>query len=405
MSGSAKFDFAKRVGVSSAMISTEAWVIHAGPPKRKQDEPVPAALRLEKVTFPDLGDGDALVEPVYGSWEANMDHALRRDPVDVCRQRGEDKIIIGNGAVVRVLRPGAAVTNVREGDLCLVIALGTADRYGYGLLVRGYDQPGSHGVLARRLPWPADLLLPLPAGTRYSPLQWAASYLRYFTAWDNWKVAEACWRAQMPEDDEQPLVFGWGGGVVLGELELAKRAGFAVAMASSNRKRLDDIASRGITPVDRRLFPDLACSEEARRSPVVKQRYLLSEKAFLNEIKAISHGRGASIVLDNIGGDIYRATMRSLARQGVISTVGWKLGMKLWNVRATECIQRHIHVHTHGWRFFDSPVIRDFMAETNWIPGVDADQVYPFEQIPQLADDYSRGVLDSYFPTYQINEL
>jgi len=387
------------------MISTEAWVIHAGPETGKQDEPVPAELRLEKVTFPDLGDDDALVEPVYGSWEANMDHALRRSPVDVCRQRGDDKVIIGNAAVVRVLRPGAAVTNVREGDLCLVMPFGTVDRYGYLRLVQGYDQPGSHGLLAKRVPWPADLLVPLPARTQYSPLEWAASYLRYFTAWDNWKVAEACWRAQVPEDDERPLVFGWGGGVVLGELELAKQAGFAVAMASSSQKRLDDIGSRGIRPVDRRMFPDLSYTDEARRNRQVKQRYLLSEKVFLDEINAISYGRGASIVLDNIGGGVYRATMKSLARQGVISTVGWKHGMKLWNMRATECIQRHIHVHTHAWRLSDAPVIRDFMEENSWMAGVDADQVYPFEQIPQLADDYSRGVLDSYFPTYQINKL
>jgi NADPH:quinone reductase-like Zn-dependent oxidoreductase len=387
------------------MISTEAWVIHAGPTRGQQDEPVSAELRLEKVTFPDLGAGEILVEPLYGSWEANMDHALRRSPVDICRQRGEEKIILGNGAVVRVLRPGAAVTTVHEGDLCLIIAFGTVDRYGYVQLVRGYDQPGSYGVLARRVPWPAELLVPLPVGSRYSPLQWAASYLRYFTAWDNWKVAQACWRAQLPADDEQPLVFGWGGGVVLGELELARRAGFAVAMASANRKRLDEIASRGITPVDRRLFPNLAYTEEARHNPVAKRRYLLSEQAFLHEIMEISHGRGASIVLDNIGGDVYRATMKSLARQGVISTVGWKIGMKLWNMRATECIQRHIHVHTHAWRLADSPVIRDFMEEHDWMPGVDTDQVYSFEQIPHLAQDYSRGVLDSYFPTYQVNEL
>src|SRR4051812_46884376 len=63
------------------MITTEAWVIHAGPGA----EPVPAELSLERMEFPDLAENEALVEPIFGSWEANMDHGLRRSPVDICR--------------------------------------------------------------------------------------------------------------------------------------------------------------------------------------------------------------------------------------------------------------------------------------------------------------------------------
>lgn len=382
------------------MITTEAWVIHEGP---GTDDAGPAELTLEHVEFPDPADDEVLIEPIFGSWEANMDHGVRRDPVDICRQRGDERVILGNAGVVRVLRPGPDVAGLREGDLCLFMPFGESDPCGYMKLVFGYDHPGSHGLLARRVPVPAELLVPLPENGAHAPLDWAASYLRYFTAWDNWQVAEACWRAQRQDDGHEPLVFGWGGGVVLAELELAKAKGFRVAMASGNRKRLDDIAARGMIPIDRRLFPDLSYTSGADAD--TKARYQRSERAFLDEIDRASGGRGAAIVLDNIGGGVYRATMKSLARQGVISTVGWKAGMRLWNMRATECIQRHLHVHTHAWRLSDAVRIRDHMEDNDWLAHVDADQIYPFDQVPALAQDYCSGALDSYFPTFAINPL
>lgn len=67
------------------MITTEAWVLYAGPEQTKKHEPVPGELRRETFQFADLEDDEALVEPLYGSWEANLDHALSRNPVDICR--------------------------------------------------------------------------------------------------------------------------------------------------------------------------------------------------------------------------------------------------------------------------------------------------------------------------------
>jgi NADPH:quinone reductase-like Zn-dependent oxidoreductase len=384
-------------------------VLHAGPPDMDPENPEPGELSREEFTFPDIAGNEALVEPLYGSWEANMSHALDRSPVDVCRQRGEDRIVIGNFAAVRVIRTGRDVTRVKEGDLCLLQAFARTDALGYVRLVHAYDAPGTIGVLAKRTKIGEHLLLPMRGDSRFSVRQWAAGYGRYWTAWDNWKVAYACWRSQVrypPQDlPVQPLVFGWGGGVTLAELELAKRDGFAVAMASGNPRRLAEFEAKGIIPVDRGLFPDLDHDEERLAADAgFRRRYRASERAFLRIIAELSKGQGAAVIIDNIGRPVYRASLRALGRQGVLTTVGWKHGMRLETARATECIKRHIHVHTHACCFHDMEEIRDFQERTGWIPDLGDQRVYRFDDIPQLARDYAAGRLDTYFPLFQVND-
>src|SRR5439155_816788 len=51
-----------------------------------------AELVREEIELAGPGEGELLVEPLYGSWEGNMHHALLRDPVDVCKQRGADEV-------------------------------------------------------------------------------------------------------------------------------------------------------------------------------------------------------------------------------------------------------------------------------------------------------------------------
>src|SRR5262249_6890670 len=152
----------------------------------------------------------------------------------------------------------------------------------YAKRIYAYDMKKTVGLLARRTKISSANLLPLPPGTTI-PLERWAPVLRYFTAWDNWKVSYACWRAQMDNaDPAEHLVFGWGGGVVAAELELAAREGFKVAMTVSSQTRAEYVTARGITPV--------------LRTPT------LSESALLRAITELSNGRGAAIFLDNIGG-------------------------------------------------------------------------------------------------------
>ncbi|MFJ2885075.1 zinc-binding alcohol dehydrogenase family protein [Streptomyces sp. NPDC087305] len=367
-----------------------------------------AALRRDRFPFGPLEEGEALVEPILGSWEANMDHALTRSPIDVCSSRGEDAVVLGNLGVVRVLQVNARSGEfpVREGDLCLLMPFGRQDRFGYAELAYAYDCPGTIGLLAERTKLDARLLLPLPDGTPYSLPQWAA-YGRYFTACDNWQKAYGCWRTQVADDDPaNHLVFGWGGGVAFAELTLARRAGFRVAMTAGSDERIAFLREHGITPVDRRHFPDLSLPGRRERTDRDRhQRRRASVEELLDVVRNLSDGHGVSIFVDNIGEPLYDVTLNALAREGVVTTCGWKAGMRLSHLRGAESIARHLHVNTHVWRLPDSPGIRDFMETESWIAPKGSDVIYDFDRVPELADDYASGRIGSYFPLYRVNPL
>ena len=382
------------------MITTEAWVLYEGSSQTREV----ATLKREQYSFPDPTDNEVLAEPIYGCWEANMTHALERDPIDVCRRRHDPKVVLGNAGVVRILKSGSSVTKVKEGDLCHIAPIGTLDNFGFPIKVVGYDAPETMGLLAKQVKLHESQISPISKATKYSLRQWAAFSLRYPTAWSNWKVAYGCWRQQVTEDNcAFPFVWGWGGGVTLAELTLAKQYGCRTGMVSSNDSRLALIEGLGISPIDRRKFIGLDFDEPRFESDLVYKRdYLASERIFLNQVRELTDGAGVSIFVDNIGQPVYRATIRSLGRQGVITTTGWKRGMTLSSNRALECISRHIHVHTHGCKYSEGLAATQFAEETGWMPPID-NTVYAWEDIPQLAHDYAAGKVDSYFPLYQVN--
>ncbi|MEU2718906.1 hypothetical protein [Streptomyces sp. NPDC007205] len=129
------------------MITTDAWVLHAGAGATRSG----GELRRETPHLPDPASHEALVEPLLGGWEANMSHAIARSPADICRQRGEDCVLLGNCGIVRVQRPAAALRSPAEGQICLLMPFGKSDLRGYAELVHAYDAPGTYGMLATRV--------------------------------------------------------------------------------------------------------------------------------------------------------------------------------------------------------------------------------------------------------------
>lgn len=362
-------------------ISTEAWILHRG-----DSAGTPGKLVLESVSFPRPTDDEVLVRPLRGCWEGNMDHALRRSPVDVCALRGEDRVVLGNAGVVQVEEVGAAVRGVRPGDVCLLFCNGTPDEYGYPVTIFGYDAPGTMGVLARRTKVLKRQLVPIPPGSPITLDQWAGFSLRYITAWANWQVALGCWRTQMGDvPPGEALVCGWGGGVSLAELSLAALAGFRTAMIASTPARLALLSEMGIDPIDRGAFGKATF-----------------EADFLAAVRDRSGGRGAAIFIDNIGSH-YRSTLKALARQGVLTTSGWKAGATYPTMRAMECISRHLHVFTHYARYPEGVAAVDFAIARGWAPPP-AGRVYAWDEIPALAEAYAAGTIDDYFPVFAVNE-
>ena len=382
------------------MITTEAWVLYRSPSSNLE----PGHLKKETFSFPDITENEVLAEPLYGSWEANMTHALERNPIDVCRWRKEKKIVIGNAGVMRILKTGSSVTTVKEGDLGILAPLGTWDEFGFMMKVYAYDAPKTIGLLAKQIKLHEKQVAPLPENTKYPPQRWAAFSVRYASAWSNWKVAYGCWRQQMSQEDcPTPLVCGWGGGVTLAELTLAKFHGCRTAMVASDDNRLALIRKMGIHPIDRREFMDLDFDEKQYKSDrVYKKRYLRAEKTFLDKIKELNGNSGVSIFIDTVGGPVHRATLKALGQQGVIATCGWKSGMTVNYNRAVECMSRHIHVHTHGGKYAEGLAGLHFGEETGWVPPVDS-EIYGWDDIPRLARLYSEGKISSYFPIFKIN--
>jgi hypothetical protein len=71
-------------------------------------------------------------------------------------------------------------------------------------------------------------------------------------------------------------------------------------------------------------------------------------------------------------------------------------------VRAVECINWHVHVHTHYARYPEGVEAVRFGEEQGWMPELDG-RVYGWDEIPQLAEDFQHGRLNTYFPLYQVN--
>jgi len=215
--------------------------------------------------------------------------------------------------------------------------------------------------------------------------------------------AVGCWRVQVPDDDPADhLVLGGDGGVSLALLTLARRQGFRVAMTASSDTRLALLDRLGITPIDRREFPGLASAGPGGADRDQARRHRQSLADLRRRVDEPSDGRGVSVFADNIGQPLFEATRAVLARQGVITTCGWKAGMRLNYLRGAECIDRHLFVHTHVWRYQDSARIRDDIEETGWLPDEADTVVYGFDEVPELATAYSDGRVDSYFPLYRV---
>ena len=83
-------------------------------------------LVRELFELPPIGEHGIRARPLYGTWEGNMGHALDRKPVDICLQRNEPKVVIGNAGVVKILEVGSKVKNVEPGQNAVILATGTA---------------------------------------------------------------------------------------------------------------------------------------------------------------------------------------------------------------------------------------------------------------------------------------
>lgn len=175
----------------------------------------------------------------------------------------------------------------------VVMAVGSeVTRMHVGQRVMGAVRFGAH---SERLLVAEDACFALPAG--FDEAEGAAFLTAYRTAWV----------ALVPRGQLRPgevlLVLGASGGVGLAAVELGKVLGATVIAAASTDEKLAAAAARG---ADHLI--NTSC-EKLRES-----------------VKALTAGRGADVIYDPVGGDLFDESTRCIAPFGRLLVIGFASG-------------------------------------------------------------------------------
>lgn len=151
------------------------------------------------------------------------------------------------------------------------------------------------GAMAEYAVVPAASLRRKPDGLGWEE---AAAYpVAYLTAY------VALVRCAQIEPGEWLLVHGAAGGVGLAAVDLARALGAKVIAAASSAEKRDAIA---------RLYaPDAV---------------LAADPGFREEVKALTGGRGADVIFDPVGGDVFDESTRCIAFGGRLLVIGFASG-------------------------------------------------------------------------------
>lgn len=110
-------------------------------------------------------------------------------------------------------------------------------------------------------------------------------------------------RAQLKED-ETLLVTGAAGGVGVSAIQIGKALGARVIAAASSEEKL-------------------AVAEQAGADDLVNY----GDGALKEKVKALTHGQGADVIYDPVGGDLFDQCMRCIAWKGRVLVIGFTAGI------------------------------------------------------------------------------
>jgi NADPH:quinone reductase len=225
----------------------------------------PDVLRYEDVPDPPPGDGDVLIRVEAISIEGG-DTLARGDTAT-----GGTAHIVGYQAAGTIIAVGAAVTTLHEGDRVVTVGL-----------------DGSHAEL-RAVPeafcWPVPdglatesaACVPIPFGT-----------------------ADDClFEFGRLQPGETALIHAGASGVGIAAIQLAKRAGATVLATASRDDKLERLTELGLDHGINYLDTD-----------------------FADEVRRLTDGGGADVIVDSVGGQTLQDSLRCLAYRGRIVSVG-----------------------------------------------------------------------------------
>ncbi|MGO3932782.1 NADPH:quinone oxidoreductase family protein [Rhodopseudomonas pseudopalustris] len=234
----------------------------------------PEVLRLEEIERKPLQAGEARV-------------AIRAAGInfpDILMCAGEYQLkpelpfIPGVEAAGDVIEIGEGVTNAKVGDRVIVKL--------------------RFGAYAEEVAVAASQLTPMPPNFDYAE---AATFLAgHGTAWHG--LVD---RGHL-QKGEVLLVHGAGGGVGLAAVELGKYLGATVIAAASSEEKLEVARARG-----------------------ADHGVLYSREPFRDAVKRITGGRGADVVFDPVGGEIFEDSVRCINWGARLLIVGFTGGIGL----------------------------------------------------------------------------
>ena len=191
---------------------------------------------------------------------------------------------------------GAGAANLRVGDRVLAMA--------------------EHGGYAEFVAVPETQCYRLPPSMSF--VDAAAIALAFDTSWFALRDRVRC------QPGETVLVLGATGGVGLAAVQLAKAFGLKVLAGVASRDKEDIVRAAGADTVIDLSAPDLRESLRA-------------------QVYAETDGRGADIILDPLGGDIFDAAIRALAWRGRLVVIGFAAG-RIPTIKANYLLLKNIEV-------------------------------------------------------------
>jgi NADPH:quinone reductase len=231
----------------------------------------PDKLKVEEVERPEPGDGEVRLK------------------VAGCGVNFADSLIIQGKYQIR---PGLPFTPGME-VAGKITALGAGvDGLQRGQLVVGMTGTGG---FAEEVVCPARDVMPCPEGL--DPAVAAALPVAYGTA-----HLGLDHRARL-KAGETLLVHGASGGVGLAAVEVGKRMGATVIATASSADKLETAAHHGADHLIN-----------------------YAEGPFKDRVKELTGGRGADVIFDPVGGDVFDQSLRCIAWEGRLLVVGFASG-------------------------------------------------------------------------------
>jgi NADPH2:quinone reductase len=178
---------------------------------------------------------------------------------------------------------------------------GTVCELGEGVAGLGGPQLGDavcfgrkEGAIAQRVVASADSLRRMPAGFDWAEA--AAFQVGALTAWVALVV-----RGQL-RAGEVLLVHGASGGTGAAAVQLGRHLGAHVIATGTSEDKLAPLAALGA------------------------EHLLVTGEGFRERVKALTHGRGADVIFDPVGGDVFDESVRCIAPEGRLLVIGFASG-------------------------------------------------------------------------------